>query len=87
MLVRNWKHPWLLLCPAKLLGAIRIVGVVHPIKSKQTLACILAEASESTRLRMGGSLPIHHEDHIAGKEILHYSIIIWFTNLFPCLKL
>ena len=28
--------------------------------------CIL-EASESTRLRMGESLPNHHEDHIAGK--------------------
>ena len=35
-------------------------------KFKTKLACIL-EASESTRLRMGESLPIHHEDHIAGK--------------------
>ena len=25
------------------------------------------EASESTRLRMGNSVPNHHEDHIAGK--------------------
>ena len=31
-----------------------------------SVACIL-EASESTRLRMGESLPTHHEDHIAGK--------------------
>ena len=30
------------------------------------LACIL-EADESTRLRLGESLPNHHEDHIAGK--------------------
>ena len=37
MLVRNWKHQWLLLCPAKLSRAIRIVGVVYPIKSKQNL--------------------------------------------------
>ena len=37
MLARNWKHQWLLLCPAKLLREIRIVGVVHPIKSKQNL--------------------------------------------------
>ena len=66
MLARNWKHQCLLLCHAKLLRAIRIVGVVHPIKSKQKLACIL-EASESTRLRMGESLSNHHEDHIAGK--------------------
>ena len=35
-------------------------------KNKTRLACIL-EASESTRLRTGESLPNHHEDHIAGK--------------------
>ena len=35
-------------------------------KLKTKLACIL-EADESTRLRMGNSLPNHHEDHIAGK--------------------
>ena len=35
-------------------------------KIKTELACIL-EAGESTRLRMGESLPNHHEDHIAGK--------------------
>ena len=39
-------------------------GKSNKIKSK--LACIL-EASESTRLRMGESLPKYHEDHIAGK--------------------
>ena len=44
-------------------------------KIKIKLACIL-EADESTRLRMGESLPHHHEDHIS----------IWFTNLFLCLK-
>ena len=33
---------------------------------KSKLACIL-EASESTRLRMGESLPNHDEDHFAGK--------------------
>ena len=35
-------------------------------KVKTRLACIL-EASESKRLRMGESLPNHHEDHIARK--------------------
>ena len=39
-------------------------GKSNEIKSK--LACIL-EASESTRLRMGESLPNYLEDHIAGK--------------------
>ena len=54
-------------------------------KIKTRLACIL-EASESTRLRMGESFPNHHEDHIAEKVTIHYSIVIWFTNLFLCLK-
>ena len=35
-------------------------------KIKTRLACIL-EAGEPTRLRMGESLPNHHEFHIAGK--------------------
>ena len=35
--VRNWKHRWLPLCLATLLRTIRIVGVVHPIKSNQNL--------------------------------------------------
>ena len=55
-------------------------------KIKTNLACIL-EADESTRLRMGNSLPSHHEDHIARKETIHYSTTIWVINLFLCLKL
>ena len=58
-------------------------GKTNEIKSK--LACIL-EASDSTRLRMEESLPNHNEDHIAGKETTHCNIIIWFTNVFLCLK-
>ena len=40
-------------------------GTSNKVKSK--LACIL-EADESTRLRMGNSVPNYHEDHIAGKR-------------------
>ena len=50
-------------------------GASNKIKTK--LACIL-EASESTRLRMGESLPTHHEDHIAGKgnnSLQHYNLV------------
>ena len=54
-------------------------------KTKSKLACIL-EASESTRLRTGESLPNHHEDHVAEKETIHCSITIWFINLFLCPK-
>ena len=35
-------------------------------KNKTKLACIL-EANESTRMRMGNSIPHCHQDHIAGK--------------------
>ena len=52
---------------------------------KSKFACIL-EASESTRMRMEESLPKYHEDHIAGKGTIHFSITIWYTNLFLCLK-
>ena len=48
-LARNWKHQWLLLCPAKLLRTIRLVGLVHRIKSKQNLCVfwnlIIADSS------------------------------------------
>ena len=46
-------------------------------KIKTKLACIL-EADESTRMRMGNSIPHHHEDHIAGKgenSLQHYNLV------------
>ena len=67
MLVRNWKHQLLLQCFAKFMKSNKTlvtIGKSNKIKSK--LACIL-ETSEPTRLRMGESLPNHHEDHTAGK--------------------
>ena len=44
----------------------RNCGSAASNQSKTKLACIL-EADESTRMRMGNSIPHHHEDHIAGK--------------------
>ena len=56
--------------------------VVNPMRSKSKLACIL-EASESTRLRMGESrYRIIMKTILQEKETIHYSITIWFTNLF-----
>ena len=46
-------------------------------KIKTRLACIL-EADESTRMRMGNSIPHNHEDHIAGKgenSLQHYNLV------------
>ena len=47
-------------------------------KIKTKLACIL-EADESTRMRMGNSIPHYHQDHIAGKRensLQHYNLIL-----------
>ena len=60
-------------------------GASNKIKTK--LACIL-EASESSRLRLEESSPNFCEDHIAGKgdNSLHYTLTIWYANLFACFK-
>ena len=66
-------------------GATR--GKSNEIKSK--LACIL-EASESTRLRMGESLPNHHEGHIAGKwdnSLQHYKLVHKFILMPQAMKI
>ena len=47
------------------------------------------EASESTRLRMGESLPNHHEDHIAGKgsnSLQHYILVHKFIPMPQAIK-
>ena len=53
-------------------------------KNKTKLACIL-EANESTRMRMGNSVP--SKTILQVKVRIHCSTTIWFTNLFLCLKL
>ena len=66
-------------------GATR--GQSNEIKSK--LACILG-ASESTRMRMGESLPNHHEDHIAGRgnnSLQHYNLVHKFVPMPQAMKI
>ena len=53
-------------------------GVPNKIQTK--FACI-PEADESARMRMGNSIPPHHEDHIAGKgenSLQHYNMVYKF---------
>ena len=50
--------------PCKIMKKSCGSGASNKIQTK--LACIL-EADESTRMRMGNSIPHNHEDHIAGK--------------------
>ena len=58
-------------------------------KIKTKLACIL-EADESTRLRMGKSIPSNHEDHIAGKgenSLQHYNLVHKFIPMPQAMKI
>ena len=76
MSVRSWKHQLLLLCLVKVWR--RIVKVAHPTKLQQDLRVFW---------KLMNLQDCVWEDHIAGKGKIHYNIIIWFTNLFICLKL
>ena len=52
-------------------------------KIKTRLSCVL-EADESTRMRMGNSIPNNHEDHIAGKgenSLQHYNLVHKFIPM------
>ena len=50
----------------------------------------LLEADESTRLRMGNSVPNYHEDHIAGKgdnSLQHYTLVHKFFPMPHAVKI
>ena len=58
-------------------------------KIKTRLACIL-EADESTRLRLGESLPNLHEDRIAWKgdnSLQHYNLVHKFIPMLQAVKI
>ena len=58
-------------------------------KLKTKLECIL-EADESTRMRIGNSIPHHHEDHIAGKgenSLQHYNLVHKFIPMPQAMKI
>ena len=62
-------------------------GASNKIKTK--LACIL-EADESSRMRMGNSIPHNHEDHIAGKgenSLQHYNLVHKFIPMPQSMKI
>ena len=62
-------------------------GATNKIKTR--LACML-EADESKRLRMGESLPNHHEDHIVGKgnnSLQHCNLVHKFIPMPQAIKI
>ena len=55
---------------------MKIVGMMQPIKLTK-LACV-PEVVESSRVRMGNSKVLIHEDHVAGKgqnPLKHYNLV------------
>ena len=89
MLARNWKRQWLPAMPRKFLKSNKICGSGASNKIKTKLACIL-EASESTRLCIGESLPNHHEDRIAGRgnnSQQHYNLVHKFIPMPQAMKI
>ena len=85
MLARNWRHQWLPLCLSKFFRTIRIVGVVHPIKSNQDLR-VFWKLMNLQDCVWENHYQIIMKTILQEKETIHYSITIWFTNLFLCLK-
>ena len=68
-------------------GKARLPGCAGQTATK--LACIL-EADESTRMRMGNSVPSNHEDHIAGKgdnSLQHYNLVHKFIPMPQAMKI
>ena len=67
------------------------VALAIPCKLiKSSKNCGILEGSESTRLRMGESLPIHHEDHIAGKgnnSLQQYDLVHKFIPMLQAMKI
>ena len=62
-------------------------GASNKIQAK--LACIV-EADESTRMRMGNSIPHYHQDHIAGKgesSLQHYNLVLRFIPMPEAMKI
>ena len=75
--------------PCKIIKSNKNCGSGASNKVKSKLACIL-EAGESTRLRVGESLPNHHEDHIAGKgenSLQHKNLVHKFIPMPQVIKI
>ena len=75
--------------PCKFMKSNKNCGSGASNKIKTKLACSL-EASESTRLRLGESLPNHHEDHIAGRRnnsLQHYDLVHKFIPMPQAVKI
>ena len=75
--------------PCKIMKSNKNFGSGASNKIKTRLACIL-QASESTGLRMGESLPNHHEYNIAGRgnnSLQHDNLVHKFIPMPQAMKI
>ena len=75
--------------PAMLRKIMKNCGSGASNKIQTKLACTL-EADESTRMRMGNSIPHYHQDHIAGKgenSLQHYNLVHKFIPMSQAMKI
>ena len=62
---------------------------MDPTKLKQNLRAFW-KLDESTRMRMGNSIPHYHQDHIAGKgenSLQHYNLVHIFIPMPQAMKI
>ena len=87
---KNLETPMAPAMPCKIIKNNKNCGSGASNNVKSKLACIL-EASESTRLRVGESLPTHHhQDHIAGKRdnsVQHKNLVHEFIPMPQAMKI
>ena len=81
---KKLETPFAPATPCKLFRA-KIVGVVHPTKSKQNLR-VFWKLMNLRDCVWENHCRFIMKTILQEKEIIHHSIIIWFTNLFLCLK-
>ena len=65
------------------------MGVMHPTRLRRNLR-VVWDADESTRMRMGNSMPHYHQDHIAGKRensLQHYNLVHNFIPMPQAMKI
>ena len=66
------------------------VAPALPCKIMKICGNGVSNKNESTRMRMGNSVPHHHEDHIAGKgenSLLHYKLVHKFFPMPQAMKI
>ena len=87
MLARNWKCQWLLLCLAREARTVNMVRpVANPMRSNQNLRVFWKPVNPQDCV-WENLYRIIMKTILQEKETIHYNIIIWYTNLFLCLKL